>query len=239
MPERVAMQWIVFFAIGAAVFGALWAVRMWHPAKSIDPAKPGFFLSIARKLRTASWSVGAYRFAAQKAAPFGFLVLAALAVLSLGHRAAFDLLSAGGAYCTADMKDPGEEKLDSPKMFATKSICHATGVWLVEGGTYRIRIDMDEGADGEWFDKDRRNVAGFAADSVRHVMALPLKRWWWENWFQPVARIREVGNYVVGNPRDYSGHYSQYSRRLAGHPGCPSRYSVACHERIQADVPRL
>lgn len=75
-------------------------------------------------------------------------------------------------------------------------MCQATELRLVEGGTYRIQIDMDEGVDGEWFDKNRRtDVAGFAADSVRHVMASPLKRWWWENWFRPVARIGKRGNY--------------------------------------------
>ena len=169
----------------------------------VDPAKPGFSLSIARKLRTASWSVGAYRFAAQKAAPIGFLFLAAVAVLSLGNRAAFDLLSSGGAYCIRDMPDPGEEKLGE-STFQTKSMCHPTGLRLVEGGTYRIQIDMDKDLDeglnrewyGEWFDKNRRtDVAGFATDSVLQVIALPLKRWWRENWFQSVARIGKTGNY--------------------------------------------
>src|SRR5215813_13945095 len=40
-----------------------------------------------------------------------------------------------------------------------------------------------------------RGLAGFAADSWRHLSASPLKRWWRENWFQPIARIGEVGNY--------------------------------------------
>ncbi|TPV99858.1 MAG: hypothetical protein USCAAHI_00725 [Beijerinckiaceae bacterium] len=43
--------------------------------------------------------------------------------------------------------------------------------------------------------RQKTDVTGFAADSVRHVMASPLKRWWWENWFRPVARIGKRGNY--------------------------------------------
>jgi len=75
-------------------------------------------------------------------------------------------------------------------------MCHATGLRLVAGRKYRIRLDMEGGPDGEWFDQGRRaDVAGFAADSWRHYSATPLKRWWRENWFQPVARIGEVGNY--------------------------------------------
>ena len=66
------------------VFGALWAYRMFRPPGSVDPAKPGFFLNIARKMQTTRWAKCAYKFAAQEALPFGFLVLAAFAVLSLG-----------------------------------------------------------------------------------------------------------------------------------------------------------
>jgi hypothetical protein len=40
----------------------------------------------------------------------------------------------------------------------------------------------------------RRSV-GFTPDALWHYMASPLKRWWRENWFQPIARIGEVGNY--------------------------------------------
>ena len=82
------------------------------------------------------------------------------------------------------------------KTFETKTMCPATGLWLVEGRKYRISLDVDEGTDGAWFDKGKRtDVDGFTTDSVRHVVALPLKRWWRENWFQPIARIGEVGNY--------------------------------------------
>ena len=75
-------------------------------------------------------------------------------------------------------------------------MCHATGLRLVAGGKYRIRLDMDTGVSGEWSDEGiRTDVASFTAESMRHYMASPLNRWCWENWFQPIARIGEIGNY--------------------------------------------
>lgn len=81
---RPNIRWIVVFAGGTLVFGSLWAYRMFRPPGSVDPAKPGFFLNIARKMQTTRWAKSAYKFAAQEALPFGFLVLAAFAVLILG-----------------------------------------------------------------------------------------------------------------------------------------------------------
>ena len=138
-----------------------------------------------------------------------------LLALSLVHRVVFDLLSTGGAFCQATPKvmdqsrqmvqqQPtqmvdGQSELDEKlggATFRTDSMCHATGLRLIAGRKYRIRIDMDAGVDGEWFDKGiRADVAGFSADNVRHYTASPLKRWWRENWFQPIARLGEVGNY--------------------------------------------
>ena len=48
-------------------------------------------------------------------------------------------------------------------------MCHSTGFRLISGRKYRIRLDMDEGVNGEWFDKGiRANVAGFSADNMLH-----------------------------------------------------------------------
>ena len=93
------------------------------------------------------------------------------------------------------MQSAQDEKLGGAT-FRTDSLCQPTGLRLIAGRKYRIRLDMDEGLNGEWFDKViRADVAGFSADNLRHYMAAPLKRWWRENWFQPIARIGEVGNY--------------------------------------------
>jgi hypothetical protein len=203
-------------AAGAIVFALLWTWRMLRPPGDIDPAKPGVLLSFARATRTSPRAVAAYRYVAQTMLPAVFLLVSGLAVLAVGHRATFDLLSTGGDYCTATPAVRGQsdsrlaqgstpapnggagadEKVGLGTQFTINSMCHATGLRLVAGRNYRIRLDMENGVDGEWFDQGRRaDVAGFAADSWRHYSATPLKRWWRENWFQPIARIGEVGNY--------------------------------------------
>ncbi|MDQ6703582.1 MAG: DUF2235 domain-containing protein [Pseudomonadota bacterium] len=204
-----------FSALGAIVFGLWWAFRRFRPAGRVNPEEPGFFLGIARIMQTNKWTVCGYKFLAQKFVPGGFLVLSAILAVFLTHRAGFDLLSTGGEYCkaTPEVKAKSTQKMEAiqnveaiqkvdqttendilgeGKKFETSSMCNPTGLRLIAGRKYRIRLDMDE----EWFDKGiRTDVAGFTADSMRHYMALPLKRWWWENWFQPIARIGEIGNY--------------------------------------------
>src|SRR5262249_10093675 len=124
-----------------------------------------------------------------------------------------DLLSMGGSYCkatpvvrgqsdsrlaqgsAADDQGGKDQRVGlAPTAFAINSMCHATGLRLVAGST-RSRLAMENGPDGEWFDQGKRvDVLGFAADSWRHYSATLLKRWWRENWFQPIARVGEVGN---------------------------------------------
>ena len=192
--------WLFKLFVGVAIVcGVLWAFRRFRPAASVDPAKPGWLLGLARAARTSPGAVRAYRYVAQTLAPMGFLALSGILALSLVHRAVFDLLSTGGIFCKAAQKADGQseqgEKVGTAT-FRTDSMCHATGLRLVAGGEYRIELEMDEGVNGAWFDKGiRADVAGFSTDSVRHYTASPLKRWWRENWFQPIARIGEVGNY--------------------------------------------
>jgi hypothetical protein len=56
-----------------------------------------------------------------------------------------------------------DEKLGGAT-FRTNSICYATGLRLIAGRKYRIRLDMNK-EDGEWFDGGvRADVAGFAGE---------------------------------------------------------------------------
>src|SRR6185369_16134639 len=210
---RAEQQWLFWpFVYAALAAGVVWFFRRFmRPSGSVDPAKPGFLLSIARTLRTSSAAVGAYRFIARPIAPLSFLTLTAILVFALAHRVLFDLLSAGGVFCegsaalkanAAEMNRKNltpPEKIDATATWRTNSLCHATGLQLIAGRKYRIRIEMDggvNGVDGDWFDRGiRADVAGFTSDAFPQNAASLLKRWWHEDWFQPIARIGEVGNY--------------------------------------------
>jgi len=187
----------LLFVCSAIACGLGWAFRRFvRPAGRTNPAMPGFLLNFARVVRTSPAAVLGYRFIARTLAPMAFLAVTAALALSVTHRALFDLVSTGGSYCVATPGASAQDEKLGGATFRTDSMCHATGLRLIVGRKYRIRLDMDEGVNGEWFDKGiRADVAGFSADSIRHYTAAPLKRWWRENWFQPIARIGEVGNY--------------------------------------------
>lgn len=191
-------RWALSFASGAAIFAAWWGVRRYlRPTESVDPVKPGVLLKIARIFRTAPWSKTTYRVSAEYVFPALFLAISGAAILSMLHRGAFDVASASGRYCMSTMPDLGGEVLVESS-FETKNMCQPMGIRLIEGRKYRIQIDMGKG-DGEWFDKGiRTDVEGFGVAGLqdwRHITASPLKRWWFENWFQPIARIGKIGNY--------------------------------------------
>ncbi len=91
-------------------------------------------------------------------------------------------------------------------------MCWASGLLLEKGRHYRITITTP----GDWFDRTiHTDVAGFHADNFWYVVATPLKHWWRENWFKPIARIGVMGNdeYVL-NPTD---EFEKYS-----YPPCPT-----------------
>src|SRR5262249_11044750 len=81
-----------------------------------------------------------------------------------------------------------------------------TRLWLVAGRQYRVQIEpgVAETAPGifekkpeyAWFDKGTpADVVGFGINSVPHFAAMTLKRWWREDYFQPIARVGNIGNY--------------------------------------------
>jgi uncharacterized protein (DUF2235 family) len=190
---------LTFFALLSFACLGYRLYRMRFPSQPMNPAHPGLLLGLARKARQSPRAVKYYRFTARTVAPAVFLVSCAIIAASMVHRAAFDLLSTAGAYCrsaetTHETRETQDEKLSTnrPTVVRTDQMCNPTGLTLVAGRKYRIRLEMSE----DWFDKSvHTDVRGFAADGIRHYLASPLKRWWRENWFQPIARIGELGNY--------------------------------------------
>jgi uncharacterized protein (DUF2235 family) len=253
-------QWLIYLFTAAAIgSGVWWALRRYRPAGDVDPASPNIALQLAHTARTSTIAVSAYRFVAQKLAPALFLALSGILAASLAHRATFDLLSTNGTFCkaTEEVKEVSvrydaaqkmgtqqsqeavdvmqSDKLGPGQDFPLNSICHQTGLRLVAGRQYRIRLEIEQGLNKEWFDKGRHtDVAGFAADNWLHLLAAPLKRWWRENWFQPIARIGEIGN------NEHALRPAALLPILRPSEDCPSAEKMrneAWHSDIQSPAP--
>jgi hypothetical protein len=117
-----------------------------------------------------------------------FIILAATLIgAPLLHHAAYKVASYLGIICGPGERDGGSAVAN----FTTDQLCWPSGFTLDAGKHYRITLDTD----GDWFDHVMRaDITGVASNSVQHLIATPLKRWWFENWFQPIARIGEKGN---------------------------------------------
>lgn len=202
-------SWVAWpAAVVAAVCAALFLSQGKEP-KEIDPAHPPILLATARYLRNSPTAVGIYRWVAQSALPAVFILAVAWLALSGINLGLYNLRSTNGDFCEADTGDPSktedarrkEEKQlaqnDKPRSanIDIKSPCARTHLWLVAGRQYRIQIEPAKGTDA-WFDRGTpADVTGFSANSGAHYAAILLKRWWRERYFQPIARIGNIGNY--------------------------------------------
>jgi uncharacterized protein (DUF2235 family) len=200
-------NWISFWAavIGSALSVLKLVFRRKEP-KTVDPANPPFPLSIARKLRNSKEAVAAYRWAARTAFPALFILIVAWLALSGLNVGLYNLRSTDGAFCEADDVDKNQTEEERTTTVDISSPCARTGLWLVAGRQYRIRIEpgvarneagiFEKKPEYAWFDRGTpADVAGFGIDSVPHFAAMTLKRWWRESYFQPIARVGRFGNY--------------------------------------------
>lgn len=200
----------------AALSAFLWSSRRKDP-KTIDPSHPRNALWVARKLRNSKLAVGTYRWAARTGFPAFFILIVTWIILSGLNLGFFNLQSTIGDFCPAsqDQSAKTKEQLEQDAQqdrvgSATIDIsllCAPTGLWLVAGRQYRIQIEpgvaaIDPGNQFEkkpeyaWFDKGTpADVGGFTTDSWTHFTTMLLRRWWRENWFQPIARVGNIGNY--------------------------------------------
>jgi len=182
---------------GAVVSLGLLLSRRKKP-KIIDPAKPPFPLNLARGLRKSKPAVAAYRWTARTALPALFILIVAWLALSAINLGLYDLRSTRGDFCPENdaLERIPDEKLDATPIIDIKSPCAGTGIRLVARRPYRIQIEPGKDNDA-WFDRGLpADVTGFGvASSGAHFAGMTLRRWWRENYFQPIARIGRYGNY--------------------------------------------
>lgn len=200
--------WVLWpAAIAAAVCAGVLASRRKEP-KEVDPEHPPILLATARALRNSATAVAAYRWVAQSALPAVFILGVAWLALSGINLGLYNLQSTDGRFCDFDRGNPNQSEEARKKeaqqraqndfgsaMIDIKSPCARTHLWLVAGRQYRIEIEPGKGEDA-WFDKGTpADVSGFAANSGPHYVGTTFKRWWRENYFRPIARVGNIGNY--------------------------------------------
>jgi uncharacterized protein (DUF2235 family) len=173
-------------------------------AESAGEAAPGSFgLSLARHIRTNGALVGLYRGVFTYAVPILFALALIAGAALLSNRVAFDVASAAGAFCRSPGKSESGERLGSKEGFVTSNMCWPSGLRVEGGQRYVITLTTP----GDWFDHAiRTDVAGTPADNPVLYLAIPLRRWWAENYFKPVVRVGSVGNdeYVLEPERAFS-----------------------------------
>lgn len=188
--------------------------------KTVDPEHPPILLQLARSLRDSWIAVRAYRALGQFVFPALFIIVVLCLALSGLNLGLYNARSTDGQFCEIDKDDPtksqaqrkreAQERALNDKLGSAgidiSSPCARTHLWLVAGRQYRIQIEpgVGETAPGmfekrdefAWFDKGTpADVVGFGINSRQHFLGMTLKRWWRENYFQPVARIGNIGNY--------------------------------------------
>jgi uncharacterized protein (DUF2235 family) len=156
-------------------------------------------LSVARLLRKSPLLVGLYGGLTQKIIPVVFAVLLVIVGISFINRAVFDTLNSAGFYCAGSVNVGAgavTEPVWSKGTFTTSNRCWASGLVLKQGHRYVITIaTATDPATDRWFDRDvPTDPLGFSSHSLQHWLARPLTRWWYQNWFKPVARIGRFGN---------------------------------------------
>jgi hypothetical protein len=103
-----------------------------------------------------------------------------------------------GIICNEDYKSASPETKLGPgesvsrDNFPIDKLCWPSGIQLEEGRHYAVSIEM---TDPSFFDQAiMTDIAGFKDMSWRHLLALPIRRWWSADWFQPIAKIGRTGS---------------------------------------------
>jgi uncharacterized protein (DUF2235 family) len=184
---------------------------------------------IARHLRENLVARGLYRLVSAYVLPGLFLLaifgLAATAV----SRTTASYRAGAGKFCQAgatakEKLAPAQEGIPLVrKGFRTDQLCWPTGVAVEKGRHYTLWIEMTE----PFFDQTIMvDIAGFRDFSARHLISLPIRRWWAADWFQPIARIGVTGNVEWPLEAVDGAEAPAVGRDAAGNP-IPARFHEA------------
>ncbi len=84
----------------------------------------------------------------------------------------------------------GDDAAQATEPFKVDEFCWASRLSVEKGRKYRVWIDMEE----PWFDRTiMTGVNGFQTYETHHYFALPIRRVFGADWFQPLVRVGEKG----------------------------------------------
>jgi uncharacterized protein (DUF2235 family) len=164
---------------------------------SRQSVKPGLLMRLAHVLRESRLARGLYRGFAEIVLPaVALIVIVSVAAMTASRTTvSYRAGRGGGDFCKKT-----DEKLlvtasDTPHEAASEfeidRLCWPSGIKVEKGRHYTLWIEMNH----PFFDQTiMTDVAGFRDLSLRYVMALPIRRHWSADWFQPIARIGAGGN---------------------------------------------
>lgn len=151
-------------------------------------------LKFAEKCRDSKTLVGLHGYFSQRLVPAGFAVILVLGAVFAVNQMAFNAINSAGFYCTGTAVKPGDHGIENLAVngtFDTSAVCWASGARLLEGHPYEITLTSE----GDWFDKNMRaDLGGVWENSFTHSIFAPMKRWLFEPYFRPIARIGRLGN---------------------------------------------
>lgn len=220
--QNVLPFMVMVFLVGFFLFVGLYAKRIshrfaesaWAGFKENDTHIPepdnGFLLRQTHKVREWSLAKRVHFFFAQKFVPFTFfMTIAWISVLLIVRTESFPLLANVEACnldnplnqaATMNLKD---EKIISVK---TSSPCIASGVWLEEGKTYAVDIEIGD----KWMDASYpASIAGIETPlnelNPIFISAMPLKRHLELPWFALIAEIgKDTGEVFPFNRKNFA-----------------------------------
>jgi uncharacterized protein (DUF2235 family) len=178
---------------------------IWHPAPTSLPEED--YSSSLYKIRESAWYQWCLRGLKYRALPlvFGLTVLGSigLIIISGASRIYFSIADSYGSFCSIETTGPLSvitSKYKDRLNFNPADKCWRAGLLAQKGATYRIVLDISGGSD-EWKDDELRADLTGILDShglITGTAALPAKRYVWERYYKPIARIRKVVNGVPG-----------------------------------------
>jgi uncharacterized protein (DUF2235 family) len=205
-PLKTSAQFVTAAALFAgAVFCAARAIYLAKSRKKRPQSLPPVALRFARAIRTNPAAIGLYDALRTTWLPAAFLALTSALLLFAVNKGTFEVANSMGQICPEPgpkMTGSGEGRVKWASSFETISPCTDTGIELTKGLTYRIEIEIPQGA--RWLDGGENycadvlgvteNLSWREPARYMYLFGTLAKRWWIEPYFRPIARIGRRGS---------------------------------------------